>query len=37
MVREDVIAAINGLGKEPNSRGVGNRAWTPDESRKMKV
>jgi hypothetical protein len=26
MVGEDVIAAGNGLGKEPNLRGVGDRA-----------
>jgi hypothetical protein len=37
MVGEDVIAAGNGLGKEPNPRGVGNRASTPEGSGKMKV
>jgi hypothetical protein len=37
MVEKDVIAAGNGPGKEPNPRGVENRAWMLGGSRKMKV
>lgn len=37
MIGKDVIAAGYGPGKEPNPRGVGNRAWMLEGSRKMKV
>ena len=37
MVGEDVIAVGNGLGKEPNLRGVGDIAWTSEGSRKTKA
>jgi hypothetical protein len=37
MVGKDIIAIGNGLRKEPNPRGVGDRAWTLKGSGKMKV
>jgi hypothetical protein len=37
MKGEDVIVVGNGLGKELNSRRVGNRAWTSEGSGKTKV